>query len=152
MIYLKLEQKPKTLEELFTQLFSYYNASQLKSCETFEDESCNLSECDANKYRSIDDVLDIAQTYFPDLSEQHVIRSLLTTILEYRGDLYYPYLIACSKISRPTICFNEGEYPRVNIRYDFDSENLKQSRFKNWKEVCAIAGINSIKELQDIHN
>jgi len=59
-IYLKLENEPKDLNELFENLFKYDKTCIKTAVKTYEDKECTISQCDAGRYRSFDDLYDIA--------------------------------------------------------------------------------------------
>ncbi len=149
MIYLKLQRKPKTISELFDRLFSYWDRNQYKSCQTYKDAEATKVECLGNKYRSVDDIVEIVQTYFPESTEQEIFWELLHFRIQREDSTYVSCLIHCLNISRPTICLTRNsKYPLV-IDY-FESSLMTKSKYKDWKTICAMVGIYSEEELSNI--
>lgn len=69
MIYLKLDNKPTTFSELLLEL---YGERSYSKCYTYKDEECTVIQCSAGSYRSVDEIFEIARTYFPEITFQEV--------------------------------------------------------------------------------
>lgn len=150
MIYLKLKEKPKTIKDLLIELFNYNTGGQLKSVETYSDKECTQIECDENKYRSIDSIIEICKTYFPRKSIKDIITEILFTKIENKhGSIYYIYMINCDEIKMPTMC-----YSKIYADYNpslFDnniSKEYEKSKFKSWLNVLNKIGYASYKEFK----
>lgn len=152
MIYLKLTKKPRTIKEVITNLLSYEVYLSLKSCITYHDEEFNKVECFENKYRSIDDIVTIVQTYFPKATEKQIISALFNTVIIKNNIEYYMKVFACNDIKKPTVCFKVKTRRSNFYNDDLNYFTFGNSKFDSIKQVCAIAGFNSAQELDNHFN
>lgn len=118
-IYLKTETKFETPRELLAVLFNITCFYGYKSVATYYDKDCTEEQCEEEKYRSIDEVVEIFQTYFPNITKQEVAFYLFST--ELGG---YPLQHGmCSDIYQPTMMFGRMNYgnigdEKLNSLYD----------------------------------
>lgn len=150
MIYLKFKTPPKTIKAVLRKLFSHKVGQfqpYFKSTITYSDPECTQIECKADKYRSVDDIVDIVHTYFPDATEKEIFNTLIRYRVRYKGRNHRIRLVNCNDIKRPTVFFYDNE---PIVAKPFEARHLVNSRYKNWKTVCKIAGIKSKKELDKI--
>lgn len=152
-IYLKLEKQPETIAELLFKLFSYDYDGYLKSVETFSDEQCKIKECNENKFRSIDDVLIIVNTYFPQTSIKEVMQNLLSIVIRYNNELFTICTLHCTDINKPTIYFSKCyDLDDFAFTYYEDEDSMYLSEFEDWAELFKIVNFNSKNELLDFKN
>lgn len=150
MIYLKLKQEPKTIEELLTELFSHKsNSGDIKSVETYKDKEYTIIDCDEDKYRSVDDLVEIVQTYFPDATPKEIFRTLIELKIYYDDDTYRLCMLNCDKINRPTMSFSKRDtiwgFDDDDDENEYFTNELFKSEYKNWGTVCYIAEIDYTK-------
>ena len=147
MIYLQKNFKPKTIKEVIIKLYSKTsnNSSLIKSCTTYSDPNCTIIECDENKLRSIDAVIEIIKTYFPEASDEEIFKELFDTVIIINGIKHVIYPIDCQDIKMPTISFSKHStilfagsvHPKSKYNWDdviksigFKSRNLLYSHLK----------------------
>lgn len=143
-IYIKLNKQPNSIKELLKELFSYIEGQQLKSTMTYKDSNCKIIECYENKYRSIDAVVEVCQTYFSNLKDEEIIKKILFTVIERSGKQFNPYLIQCNEIQMPTLCFisvNTKRPPLINTEIN---RIYPYSKYKSWENILNIIGFNQI--------
>ena len=143
-IYLKLKTPPKTIAELLTKLFSFHsNFNEFFSVDTFYDENCKIKQCSAGRYRSIDDVILIVKTYFPNESETTIFNEIFNLIIiDENYNIFVPYLVDCHDIQKPTLCFYNGAIIHTK------GEQLANSKY-NWKDIWELIGF---KDREDVLN
>lgn len=147
MIYLKLKKQPTTIAELMTALFSFSTVGILKSVATYIDKECTRLDCNEDKYRSVDDLVEIVQTYFPNSTEEEILKQLLELKI-HRGRVCYRLnMINCYNIVKPTICFIES---RTINTSDSRGVNLHNSKYKNWATVYRKAGFKSRAQVEKL--
>ena len=157
-IYIKLDKKPSTIKELITKLFSVKPVYQeviksvtsyevIKSVTSYFDKECTIIQCNSNKLRSVDEVLEITKTYFPEMEDKEILLELLTTTIIFNNELYYLYGSNCSTINKSVVGFyNNFQYInkhafnniRVGSIYVF---NCKYT----WEKVCEVIGLTHEK-------
>ncbi len=144
MIYLKLKSKPKRLNTLFRHLFNHCRHGFFGSVETFRDEDCTILQCNSGRFRSFDDVYDIAKTYFPETTEKKVMKALLKLNLPYEGEKVKIYIANCHDIKKPTIAFSGrgGTYIRT-------SDSAMSKSIYKWSELLALVGKTYDNFLED---
>jgi hypothetical protein len=100
-------KRPRSVKEFITLLYSYHNGSYLTSVETYSNKECTVIQCKKGKYRSIDEILEILQTYYPSLSIKKLIKSLYDTKIMRNEDNkeYTFHSIYCSQIVKTTTLF-----------------------------------------------
>lgn len=132
------------LRDFLRQFFSYQADDYLlKSVTTFRDIECTQVQCRENKFRSFDDLLRIAQTYYPDLTRQELMKTLLTLdIKDEHGNSYELHMGNCSGIDRIRVCYVVG--------YEPDWMGLmrmeKYDSLWSWEELLGEIGISSRSE------
>lgn len=128
-IYLKLEKPPDTIKELIEELFNFApGTTSFYSVDTFNDKECTDKQCGAGRYRSVDDLVDIFHTYFPDKDKQELFTQLFNLVIERNEIKYTPYLADCFEINKPTICFFH------NISMHSCGRIMSNSDY-NWKDI-----------------
>ena len=141
-IYLKLTEQPETIEELLKALFSVAanHNDRLLNIETYYDKECTKIQCIRAKFRSFEDIFDIVNTYFPNTSEEDVMKSLLFLKLKSRfGSRLYFYPTYCRTICRPVCLYYE------NIMANpFNNKKAEEGKIlKSWKDLLSQIGIKT---------
>lgn len=152
MIYLKLKKKPKTISELLHELFSYHpeDSDTFSSVKTYTDPECKTLECGQGRYRSLDAIVEIARTYFPEATEKEIFLALIN--LKYNAyDEYYDetteykiQFISCHDIYKPTVYFTDA--PCYSV-YDSNIK-LKNSNY-SWLDFMKILDFTTKEELAE---
>jgi len=145
MIYIKLKKKPESIKELLTLFFSSELMDDRRlNVESYSNEECTDIQCDRNKLRSFDDILELVQTYFPSAEPKEVIHDLITLDLKTEtGRELYPHLGDCSTINRIRFLYYK-EYHYVEF-CNIEKRNSKYS----WKELLSLLEINNNSELEE---
>ena len=86
-IYLKefREKPPDSIEELITVFQTYKHSNgydYIGSRETYSNPECTKIECYGGRYRSIDALVELSRTYFPDITEKEIFTSLFNLVIE----------------------------------------------------------------------
>lgn len=149
-IYVNFEA-PATLAEFLDKYFDYgYNINNVRGIETYYDKECTTIQCVSGKYRSFDDLMLLAKTYYPDTTPADLMRELLLLEKAGRhdsfGDGTCPKLTLlmgnCADINRIRVCYfyekNSYEFTRT-----IDKLNSQYS----WTELLSMIGINSQEDL-----
>ena len=137
MIYLKT--KPTDLKELLTILYDGTpEGNLLKSgAATYFDERCTFEQCDINRYRSFEDIMELATTYFPETTIKDLVSALVTTTI-IKDKTYYGYFVVCGTIRRITFSFYHS---RNDVTGDHKFSGLKYTSKYSWPELLAMIGI-----------
>lgn len=150
-IYLKIEKKPETIEELLLKLFShvhYKNDNYTTTVPTYSNPECTVLQCERHKFRSFDDIVEIVNTYFPNTDNMTVLHNLLILqITSASGIVLLPAMLMCRSIEKPTI------YYSIRFERDYNGGTFTDAkqRFSNylWKELLAELGITNFEELKN---
>lgn len=144
MIYLKLKSKPKRLNTLLRKLFNDCSHGFFGTVETFKDEDCTELQCRAGKFRSFDDVFEVAKTYFPQTTEKKVVETLFKLKFTYEGNRVKIFIANCHDIKKPTLAFS-GQ----GMAYGKSSDNtMYKSKYK-WSSLLALVNKNYDNFLED---
>lgn len=142
-IYAKVRD-PKNLRDLLKQLFSIFIDDDVSIIETFYDKEFTRSQCQAGRWRSFDDLLEICETYFPKTTAKELFATLLNL------DIHDQYDRQCNLI----MMHCEG-IDRINMIYSADyvkySEAISLNQYDSeysWKDLFNEVGITSDKELK----
>lgn len=144
-IYIEGET-PQTLRELLKRLFNYKYDGMVKTVATYYDQNCTDEQCDEDRYRSFDDVLELTQTYFPQITKEELIRTLISLdIIDAVGRKMYFFMSSCSDIRR------------VVIYYHYSSCSYQQADYANqhnsqwsWITLLNDAGIFSQDDYEKV--
>ncbi len=97
MIYIKTEKEPENFKELLLMFFSLeLTSDRISTVTSYFDKECTKEQCQENKMRSFDDILELAQTYFPEITPKEVFHELITLDMKStNGRKYFPHLGCC---------------------------------------------------------
>lgn len=108
-IYVKFKRQ-RSVKEFLTLFYSNLNNSNLlTSVETYSDADCTILQCGKNKYRSIDDVLELVQTYYSSFTIKNLAKLLHNMIIIKDDKEYKFYSLYCGNINKTTTLFTKGE-------------------------------------------
>lgn len=135
-IYVKFKA-PKTLREFLKEFFSNSPFSWGAYAQaTYKDKECTKCQCSAHRSRSIQDMWDIAKTYYPNTELLTLVSELVA--LRPKGLSLQPRY--CSTVRRSVMAF--GEYKFTNFPRATKHEY-------NWGKLLRELGIKSIKEMYE---
>lgn len=106
MIYVKIKRQ-QTLKKFLTLLFSFEKNHYLLCVETFKDKKYSKTQCEAGRYRCIDEILEIVNTYYPSITIKKLCKVLFNLELKsikHNGN-YKLYLLHCHNIDRTVMLF-----------------------------------------------
>lgn len=146
MIY--LVSTPNSLPDLIAKLFSYPVGNIFfKGAKTWSDKDCTIVQCEECKYRSFEDVLECAQTYFPDTTEEFLLKLLLSIIFESSERKYYLTCYNCNLILKPTICFFHSFNGKLgDEKFSSKPEKFVDDDLITWRDM-----FNKIGVFTDLH-
>lgn len=78
MIYIKDAKRKKN--EKFNDFFKRVFLLKFYNLSTFHNKECTEKQCRSGCYRSFEDIVKIAQTYYPNITDKKVAKSLLEFI------------------------------------------------------------------------
>lgn len=139
-IYVNFE-KTETLKEFLKKLFSFFSVGlgAITTDRTYLDKELTVIQCYANRRRSFDDLLEIVNTYFPEVTPKELIHELIVFVPENYQD-FEPRLGDCSGIERIRITYHRGAL-KIN---PFIAEKFK-SKY-SWRELLNMLDINTYEE------
>lgn len=143
MIYIK--KTPENLVDLIINLFSFRGLDSFTSTATFSDPECLVLQCRAGKYRSFQDVLECAQTYFPKTTAEELIKTLVCITIIEESKKYFIFCHNCRDINKPTFFFEQG-YDLID--YDEKLEPDDEYKGMEWYEILDDAGFNNSDSLK----
>lgn len=152
-IYIKIE-KQDTPQEFLKLLYPGHNPGDYNSLglphDTFSDKECLVRQCTKGRMRSFDDLFELMQTYYPELSIIDVLNLLISHVPT--GTLNFPKFGVCSTMKR--IRFIYGSYiENATLRYYRESFNHPIYESKHsWRELFAMLGIKDGDELMNYVN
>jgi hypothetical protein len=144
---------PETLKEFLITFFfddrkfkDEFEYRQYYSYETYSDEKCTQVQCYAGKMRSFDDLIILANTYYPNTDEKTLMLEIMN--LDYRGryGLIYPMFYYCSDIHKSTLKFINYVYEEILL----DRKYVQDSKYY-WDELLLLVGIDITKK-NDLKN
>ena len=151
-IYLKIKNKPRSIESLIKKLYSYKRAADIyKSCTTYKDEACTIIECHRGKNRSFEAIYELATTYFPNAKEKDVVKAIVDADLGYSEAIYMggkfkPVIFFCPDIQKPVVYYSTWGYRRGCI------SPRKGVSDKSWVQLLRKINITSAKKLTEYLN
>jgi len=104
MIYVKIKRQ-RYLKDFLILLYSHPFQSYLTCVESFKDSLFTIRQCKAGKYRSIDEILEIVNTYYPSITLKRLAKLLCSLEIKKNNGTYYFYSLYCSKIEGTTTLF-----------------------------------------------
>jgi hypothetical protein len=123
-IYVNIK-KQRYLKDFLILLYSIHNDNGYLTCiESFKDELCTIKQCKANKYRSIDEILEIVNTYYPSITIKRLAKVLHNLIIKKNNYTYYFHSLYCSKVEKTTTLFTK-------FKCDFTSKTKGYSKLSS---------------------
>jgi hypothetical protein len=133
---------PSTVREfLLTFLVRWKSGYVCYANATYFDKECKLIHCDPNKYRGFDDILNVVQTYFPEIDEKQLMHHLVMLELD---DKYYGHFGVCKDVGiLRYILYTEVDY--IDI---FNNYTPEKSRY-NWRDLFLLLDIHNTEEIKN---
>jgi len=146
-LYVNFEN-PGTLKEFLEKFFSHKNNNEpyLRGVATYLDKECNYQQCGDGKLRSFDDVFDLVNTYFEDITPKELIHTLLLLDLERGDKKLYLHTGTCSSIQRIRMLYvpvNTISNPSRNNSYMYTKYDSKYS----WGELFDMVNVNTTEDI-----
>lgn len=142
-IYLKLDKPPETIKELLINLFTYNNYySELKGTKTYSDKECKIIQCSQGRYRSVDDIVELVNTYFPNTEDLNIFKEIFNLAIKHNEQVFVPYLVDCNDVQRPTMSL----YGNVSLHSG--GKNLLKSKY-NWRTIWESLGFTSEDDVKE---
>ena len=148
MIY--LISTPNSLPDLITKFFTYrVGIVYIKGAKTYSDVDCSIEQCEAARYRSFEDILECAQTYFPETTEEDLLKLLLSIVIVEKENRYQVMCYNCQGILKPTCCFHQA-FTDVILDEKFSEPygSFKTHDLITWKHILRRIGISEESHLQ----
>lgn len=134
---------PKTLKKFLEAFFTYkytngwdhyYPVGHAVAVPTFRDKACKRLQCPAGRNRSVQDLYSCVTTYFPNVT----LEKLIQTLVKLRPNNRYFYGFRCSEIRRPVIGFagHKIGIPPIQSRSEYD-----------WNKLLKRVGINTMYDM-----
>lgn len=134
-IYTRFGKQP-TLRGFIKKLFNCKSYACSTSVETFYDIECMKLQCTEGKYRSIDDLYIIFNTYYPGIEMKTLINALVTTSMkDLNGNDLNFYIVSCGDIDKTTCLYHESDMFK-------DASDLKRYSSHSPKELLGLLGMN----------
>lgn len=135
--------KQETIRLFLEKFFSYHQPYEkyVRGTSTFYDEECTKPHCSEGKLRSFDDIFDLVNTYYDNISVKEVIHILATLDIKRNNIELFMHTVTCGSIRRITMIY----VPKFTIY--FDTSKVKYDSKYSWKELYEIIGITSKEEL-----
>ena len=132
-IYVKFKRQ-RTLKEFLTLLFSYPSDGYLRNVTTYHDEECTKIQCEAGKNRSIDDILEIVNTYYPSITIKRLCQVLFNLKIKHDHIEYSLHGLRCGTINRSVLLFTP-------FTCDYHNKNSKSSSKWTIRELYEMSKI-----------
>jgi hypothetical protein len=155
-IYLNHPPEFNTPAEVINYL--YYKNDWNTEYETYLDEACQMRECRSHKLRSIDALIELIQTYFPDFEESDFIDTLFEVVelrKKEKAIYKYFYINYCMDIDRCTLSMESNSINSYDylcaIQEEFlEDRELEGTDFVDLIEQYGVEEYN--KKIEVAHN
>lgn len=128
------EKRPKNLNSLLISFLAHtYRGGYFVARPTYFDKECTKIHCLSNRMRSFDDILAVAQTYFPKVTPKSLMHRLLTLNI-FRENRYYKCQLAYCGTMRKIRFLPYRDLSINNINARGESTNT-------WKELLAMLNL-----------
>lgn len=146
MIYVKGGETAKTPKELvqfmFTSKKSY--SSEYRGSESFSDKEHTKLQCEEFKYRSITDIMTIFKTYFPNVSMEEMVFSILSTRIQGKR----PRFGICSTVMAPTMLYGDYDYGVIGTEY----MDQKYDAIMSWNDFVKYVEVKTFTMVLEFNN
>lgn len=105
-IYVNIKRQ-RSVKEFLVLLYSFENDIYLTCVETYRDKEYLNLQCKKGRYRSIDDVLELVQTYYPSFTIKKLAKLLHNMIIIKNDKKYKFHSLYCSNVNKTTTLFTE---------------------------------------------
>lgn len=133
---------PETLREFLEKFFSVeYRDDRRTAVATWTNEICTTRQCVENKWRSVDDMMIIVNTYYPNTDVKELLHILLTLNLKTKeGRELFFHMGTCGDIQNLRMLYYEKRPAHA-----FTDQKYKSQY--SWPEYLAMLDIKNDKEL-----
>lgn len=120
-IYVKFKRQ-RTLKEFLTLLFSHSSSGYLRNVTTYHNEECTKIQCSEGRNRSIDDILEIVNTYYPSITIKRLCQVLFNLKIKQDNFEYSVYGLKCTGINKSVLLFTKFGCDYHNQNYESSSK------------------------------
>lgn len=103
-IYVKIKRQ-RYLKDFLKLLYSHPINGYLTCIESFEDKLCTIKQCKKGKYRSIEEILEIVNTYYPSITFKKLAKILHNLKIKKDSYTYTFHSLYCGKLKKTTTLF-----------------------------------------------
>lgn len=141
MLYVDFE-KPRTIREFLQIFFGNHKFGEYnyRTAKTYSDSECKTVQCYENKRRSFDDVYELVNTYYSNVSKKKLLHILIMLELysntNQKAKFNFHY---CCDIHKAVM------YYEVYGSWREFTKKKGYSKY-SWKELMAMLNIHNIKE------
>lgn len=139
---------PETLKEFLITFFfddkkfkDYFTYKPYCSYDTYSDEECTKIQCYPCKMRSFDDLMLLANTYYPNTDAKTLMFEIMNLNHKNNHGLIYPMFYYCSDIHKSTLRFINTIYEEILL----DRKYVQNSEYY-WDELLLLVGIDINKK------
>jgi len=125
MIYVNIKRQ-RYLKDFLILLYSHPNQGYLTCIESFENELCTIRQCENGKYRSIDEILEIVNTYYPSITIKRLAKVLHNLIITNNNKQYYFHSLYCNKVKKTTTLFTNFKGAHTNTKKGYSKLSAKE--------------------------
>lgn len=135
--------KQETVRLFLEKFFSCHQPydDYVRGTATYDDEECTKLHCPEGKLRSFDDIFDLVNTYYDNISVKELIHTLATLDVKRNGNELFMHTGTCSGIRRIRMLY----VPKQTIPPDMYTDKY-DSKY-SWKELFSMIGITSREKL-----
>ena len=150
-IYVKFaeESKPKTVREFLHKFFSSYKEQYLRNVKTYSNKECTILQCNADKYRSFDDIFELVKTYYPTVSIGTIFKILLTLKPKHNDIVYNLFMMSCKDIKKINCLYVKFQGNNVKNYKEIISNTTYDSNYK-YEELFNMIGVKNQEDLDNI--
>lgn len=135
--------KQETVRLFLEKFFSCHQPYEdyIRGTETYYDEKCTKLHCPEGKLRSFDDIFDLVNTYYDNISVKELIHTLATLDVKRNGNELFMHTGTCGSIRRIRMLYvPKGLLPQDISKEKYDSKY-------SWKELFNMIGVTNKKKL-----
>lgn len=124
-IYVKYGRK-KSIKEFLIEFFkSEKRNGYLTNVTTYKNSECTTVQCDEGKYRSFDEILELVNTYYKNVSAKKLINILYNLeLINSKGNIKRFYSLYCRDVKKSVILY---AFNYLNLSSDNEKEKCKYS-------------------------
>ena len=143
-LYIKIAKPLESSKDIIPDLFTHDISIGFRGAITYFNEELTEIHCLADAYRSIDDVITVHVTYYPEITIEEIAFNVFSSVLEDNG----PQFGLCDTIGKPTMYYGKYSFGCIGTEYLDHQKDAMMS----WNQLAKKVGINNIYELKKFNN